>query len=238
MHKIFRSILDAVNFKKSKTRFIISMVSILILALSALPLSAKNRSNHNNNDNNNRQSNEISVFTAVLTGGQEVPENDSAAFGVAFMTFDNSSRMLSYSISFTDENLTGAETAAHFHGPAEPGENAAIIFDITPSPGNPKTGSVGPLNRRQQRHLRQGLLYINIHTDSFPDGEIRGQVLPAAKIRARTTPTGTPTPGATPEETPGVTPEETPDITPEETPEATPEQTPVIPPQITPVATP
>lgn len=231
MHRIFRSMLNVVSLKK--TKIIISVISVLILALVALPLSAKNR-NNNDNNNNNRGSNQIRVFTATLTGGQEVPENDSNAFGVAFMTFDEDSRMLSYSITFTDEKLSGAETASHFHGPAEPGQNASVIFDITPSPGSPKTGSVGPLNRRQQRDLRQGLLYINIHTNLFPDGEIRGQVLPAARIRTSATPTGTPTPEATPEETPEITPEETPEITPEETPEVTPEETP----EVTPLTTP
>jgi hypothetical protein len=224
MQKIFKSIQSMINIRKSKTKLVVSVISILILAFLALPLSAKNRNNNNNNQNGNEDN--VRVFTSFLTGGQESPENNSTAFGVAFMTFNESTRMLSYSISYTDDRLSSAENAAHFHGPAAPGENASILFDLLP--GNPKVGSVGPLNRRQQRQLRQGLLYINIHTDSFPDGEIRGQVLPAARIRAGATPTGTPTPEATPEETPEITPEETPEITPEETPEITPEITPVV----------
>ncbi|MCF6159662.1 MAG: CHRD domain-containing protein [wastewater metagenome] len=129
--------------------------------------------------------NRIIPFTALLTGGQEVPENDSKAFGVAFMTFEVETRMLCYSITFTDDKLTGTETVAHFHAPAAPGENADIIFDITPDPspvGSPKNGCVGPLTRRQGRDLNRGLFYINIHSDAFPGGEIRGQVLRVEEI--------------------------------------------------------
>lgn len=150
---------------------------VLVLGIANIifinPAMAQNGKNH------------IMPFTALLTGGQEVPANDSKAFGVAFMTFERKTRMLCYSITFTDDKLTGVETVAHFHGPAAPGEVANIIFDITPDPsplGSPKNGCVGPLTRRQVRELIRGLFYINIHSNVFPGGEIRGQVLPVKGI--------------------------------------------------------
>lgn len=135
-------------------------------------------------------SKELRIFTALLTGGQEVPDpdrpnNNSNAFGVAFMTLDEKTNMLCYSISFTNDKLVGTETAAHFHAPARPGENAPIVFDITPkvSPiGSPKNGCVGPLRKKQRDLLKNGLFYINIHSGSFPLGEIRGQVIPADDV--------------------------------------------------------
>ncbi|MDN3512380.1 MAG: CHRD domain-containing protein [Candidatus Jettenia sp.] len=128
-------------------------------------------------------------FTAILTGGQEVPGTESKAFGVAFVTFETESKMLCYSINFTDDKLAGTETVAHFHGPAIPGEVADVLFTITPSPsppGNPKNGCVGPLSLEQRRQLGRGLFYINIHSELFPEGEIRGQVLPVRGIRFNT----------------------------------------------------
>lgn len=125
-------------------------------------------------------------FTAILTGGQEVPATGSKAFGVAFVTFDTDSKLLCYSINFTDDTLTGTETVAHFHAPAIPGEVADVLFPITPSPspvGSPKNGCVGPLTLEQRRQLGRGLFYINIHSELFPGGEIRGQVLPVRGIR-------------------------------------------------------
>lgn len=128
---------------------------------------------------------ELKTFTALLMSGQEVPDKDhpdnkSNAFGVAFMTFDEKTNKLCYSISFTSDKLAGTETNAHFHAPARPGENAPVVFNITPdiSPvGSPKNGCVGPLKKKQRDQLENGLFYINIHSESFPLGEIRGQVI-------------------------------------------------------------
>lgn len=121
-------------------------------------------------------------FTAVLTGGQEVPSNNSNAFGVAFMTFDETTNMLNFSLTYTDEKLTSLEVAAHFHAPAIPGVNAPVVFGlVNPGPfqvGSPKFGSVGPFTPEQKEDLEDGLFYINVHTTNFPGGEIRGQVLP------------------------------------------------------------
>jgi hypothetical protein len=122
-------------------------------------------------------------FFAVLNSGQEVPPNDSNSFGVAFMTFDKKTEELCYSISFTVP-LLGIEDpiiGTHFHRGAA-GENGPRLFSITgdggPSPlGSPKNGCVGPLDRSQQKDLKKGLFYINVHSQFYPGGEIRGQVL-------------------------------------------------------------
>jgi hypothetical protein len=158
MQEIFRSIRTA---KAGLGALLIVPVALmlLVLAASASPVSAIER-----------------PFTAVLTGGQEVPPNDSEAFGVAFVTFDTVSKMLCYSITFNE--LGSDETAAHFHGPAAPGEAAGIVFSITPVPGKSKNGCVGPLSTQHIRELSRGLWYINVHSVEFPAGEIRGQVLP------------------------------------------------------------
>jgi CHRD domain len=116
---------------------------------------------------------------AVLNSGQEIqdPKPNSNALGTAVMTFTESTDMLCYSISYTA--LVGAETVAHFHAPASAGENASVLFPITPevSPlGSPKVGCVGPLTGNQKKDLIRGLFYINIHSSVATSGEIRGQV--------------------------------------------------------------
>lgn len=118
----------------------------------------------------------VKPFNAVLTGGQEVPQNASEAFGVAFVTFDTRTSTLCYTITFSE--LGSDETAAHFHGPAAPGQDADVILAITPVPGRAKNGCVGPLSKKQITQLNKGQFYINLHTIEFPGGEIRGQVLP------------------------------------------------------------
>ena len=150
--------------KLIKIALIAPIASLLILAISTVPVSAAR----------------IRTFIAVLNGGQEVPATNSNALGVAFMTFDKETRDLCFSISFTD--LVATETAAHFHAPAAAGVNAAVRFGLfnpgAIGPGSPKNGCVGPLDREEERDLKKGLFYINIHSQTFGGGEIRGQVLP------------------------------------------------------------
>ena len=116
---------------------------------------------------------------AVLNAGQEIqdPKPNSNALGTAVMTFTESTGMLCYSISYTA--LDGIETAAHFHAPASAGENAGILFPISPDVSpleSPKIGCVGPLIGNQKKDLIRGLFYINVHSSLWPAGEIRGQV--------------------------------------------------------------
>jgi hypothetical protein len=119
------------------------------------------------------------TFMAVLNGGQVVPPSNSNAFGVGFLTFDNATKRLCYSMSYGQ--LEGVETEAHLHG-AESGETNAVLYDLTPL-GTPKLGCVGPLKRNEEALLKQGRMYINIHTDVWVAGEIRGQVLPVRGAR-------------------------------------------------------
>ena len=57
--------------------------------------------------------------------------------------------------------------------------SAAILFGLTPVPGNPKNGCVGPFaTGAVKKALKKGLLYLNIHTNQNPNGEIRGQIIP------------------------------------------------------------
>lgn len=118
------------------------------------------------------------TYFAVLNGGQVVPPSSSNALGVAFITLDNGTKRLCYSISYSQ--LQGTETEAHLHN-AGVGETNAVLYDLNPI-GTPKLGCIGPLKRNEEAFLKQGRMYINIHTDVWPAGEIRGQVIPARGV--------------------------------------------------------
>ncbi len=119
------------------------------------------------------------TFFAVLNGGQVVPPSPSNAMGVGFLTFDESTKRICYSISYSQ--LQGTETEAHLHG-APPGQTNAVLYDLTPL-GTPKVSCLGPIKPNEEKLLKQGRMYINIHTDVFVAGEIRGQVLPCPAAR-------------------------------------------------------
>jgi hypothetical protein len=109
-------------------------------------------------------------FKADLKGASEVPPTDSAGTGSADVTVDTASKKLSWTV--TSSGLSGDATAAHFHGPAAVGENADPVIDISASVAR---GSAD-ITDQQLADLQAGKLYLNIHTQKFPDGEIRGQV--------------------------------------------------------------
>jgi len=113
---------------------------------------------------------EMLNFKSELKGTAEVPLNDSAATGTAEVKVDTAAKQIFWTASHS--GLSGDPTAAHFHGPAGPGENAGPIVDIT---GKIESGSAD-LTDAQLADLQAGKIYLNIHTAKFPDGEIRGQV--------------------------------------------------------------
>jgi hypothetical protein len=114
-------------------------------------------------------------FISVMNGGQVMPPSSSNAFGVGYFTFDETTKQLCYSLSFS--GLQGTETQAHLHStPAE-----VVDFDLPL--GSPKIDCVGPLSRPQEKLLRRGACFVLIETDLFQAGEIRGQIVPAPTVR-------------------------------------------------------
>lgn len=117
------------------------------------------------------------TFKADLKAASEVPPNQSAGAGSVTASFDPATKELSWSGSYS--GLTGPVTAAHIHGPAEPGKNAGVVMWISekgqPFP-SPFSGSA-KLTDAQADDLMAGQYYINIHTAANPGGEIRGQLV-------------------------------------------------------------
>lgn len=112
-------------------------------------------------------------FKADLKGSNEVPSNSTTGTGMVTLSYDTGSKRLSW--KGTLSGLTAAPTAAHFHGPAEPGKNAGVQIAI-PNPGASFEGSA-LLTDAQAADLLNGRLYANIHTAAHPGGEVRGQVV-------------------------------------------------------------
>ena len=117
----------------------------------------------------------VKNFMAVLNAGQESAAITSNSHGVAFLTFDTKTGELCYSITYTP--LDDVEIAAHFHGPASPGESAPALISF-PTVGSPKNGCEASVDKDFAKALKQGRIYINIHSALHTAGEIRGQVIP------------------------------------------------------------
>lgn len=109
---------------------------------------------------------------ADLKASSEVPPTDSKGSGSVTATYDDATKKLTWKGTYKD--LSGPATAAHFHGPAPAGKNAAVMVPIAPN--GPAFEGSATLNDAQAKALMDGELYVNVHTAANKGGEIRGQL--------------------------------------------------------------
>ena len=128
-------------------------------------------------------------FTASMSGINEVPSVDTKATGQTTFRTVNNDTTIKYKV-----NITGFSdaTGAHIHM-GKAGANGDIIVDLLKdSKKNPtKLGMAirgnitdsslsGPVKGKTLADLvssiKNGDSYVNVHTPSHPDGEIRGQI--------------------------------------------------------------
>lgn len=122
------------------------------------------------------------IYTALnlpMNGSQEVPQSETLANGLIDAEYDKRDRYLDFTIRWSQ--LTGIPTGAHIHGPASPGVNAGIkndFFDIFPktTAGFFKHSILIDGISIKEDSLLKGFYYVNIHTASYPGGEIRAQI--------------------------------------------------------------
>jgi CHRD domain len=119
------------------------------------------------------------TFKAELSGGGEVPPNNSAGKGQVSATLNTDTKTLTWSVMYS--GVTGAPIGAHFHGPVSyigttSEENAPIQVGTPGSLASPFRGS-SPIDDTQMQDLKNGRWYFNLHTPKFSAGEIRGPVV-------------------------------------------------------------
>lgn len=118
-----------------------------------------------------------STFQATLLGSQEVPPNDSTARGTATAGL-NSDNSLTYSVTTT--GYATSFRVSHIHtGPAGVA-GPILIFLACNATGTSCSGTTRPLNTNELGMLTRGEMYVNLHTNAFPSGEIRGQLIAVA----------------------------------------------------------
>lgn len=115
---------------------------------------------------------------AVLTGAQEVPANSGAGFGNATVTFDTARQNVT--VSATVANLGSTITGFHIHEAAA-GTNAGIVIHFTNagiSFNNGTASGSAPVTAEIATRMLQNPsnFYVNVHTQQFPGGAIRGQL--------------------------------------------------------------
>lgn len=151
-----------------------------------------------------QQAGAVTIFTATLTGDQEVPPSGSAATGTATLTLNNAMTRLEIMIQLVGLDLLPVGTgpsdpndvqAFHIHA-APAGVNGGVVFGMI-NPNSDLNGDLmidaaadslftawdlnegngGQTLASQLANLFNAGLYLNAHTPAFPGGEIRGQII-------------------------------------------------------------
>ncbi len=117
-------------------------------------------------------------FQATLNGASEVPPTDTKGSGYFTAVYRPSTKVLEYRLNLV--RLSGPVTIAYLQGPAGPGENAekVVPIDIPLYRDRSHMSDGVTLTEEQAGQVLAGLWYVNVMTEKFPDGEVRGQILP------------------------------------------------------------
>lgn len=157
-------------------------------------------------DNDDDDLQELRIqFQPTLSGAQQVPPVETEGSGILHLEFDRGFTRGDYLLQVSGlTNVTGA----HLHC-ALAGENGAIVVPLFEPQGEEEDGQTNgtlsqgsftsadivppddtevcgvPLNNVASlaHAIREGLVYVNVHTEANPEGEIRGQIFPEFGIR-------------------------------------------------------
>lgn len=157
------------------------MLAVLLATLAAVPAAQAAR------------------YTTTLAGSQENPPNASAGVGTSFVVLDTAAHTLRVNVAFS--GLTGNTTASHIHCCTAPPGNVGVAtqtptfvgfplgvtsgaydqtFDTTQASSwnaafiTANGGTPAGAEAALAAGLAAGQAYLNVHSSSFPAGEIRG----------------------------------------------------------------
>jgi hypothetical protein len=115
-------------------------------------------------------------FAVTLSSAFEVPAHETAASGTAEIAVNRATRAVSGSLTVSDMTAS----AAHIHD-AHAGANGPILIGLEQSATDPNVFDVPAntvLTEEQFADLQDAGFYLNAHSEQFPGGEVRGQLVP------------------------------------------------------------
>lgn len=125
----------------------------------------------NSDDNNSNPTPVIVTFNATLNGASEVPANTSTATGTATASYNKITKVFTLNVTYS--GLT--PTMGHVHVGAV-GVSGPVVFPFT-NLMSPINYTSPALTAAQETDLLTNNYYVNLHTEAFSAGEIRGQLI-------------------------------------------------------------
>jgi hypothetical protein len=119
-------------------------------------------------------------FALELLPHEEFPVPDSDASGNGSFSVNLASGAVSGSVS-----VTGFDpTFAHLHN-GFAGVNGPVVIGLVQDDTDPLTWRApdgAAFTQEQVDRLLAGRIYVNVHSDAFPGGEVRAQLLPECSV--------------------------------------------------------
>ncbi len=134
-------------------------VIILIIIFSA----CKKDNSNNNNSNVN--------FSATLTGASESSPNASTATGSSTGVYNMSTKILTVTTIYSGITVT----VGHIHK-GETGVSGPVEFPFIIT-ASPILFTSSALSTSEETDLMENKFYVNLHSTTYPAGEIRGQLI-------------------------------------------------------------
>lgn len=118
----------------------------------------------------------VEVLFTPLSGDQAVPPVETDASGLAATTVNRQTGAL---VAHLHTSGVDDATMAHLHR-GEPGVAGPVVVPLVQDEMDIRHwfADDATLDAATLADYADGLLYANVHTPAFPDGEIRGQILP------------------------------------------------------------
>jgi hypothetical protein len=116
---------------------------------------------------------EVLHFRAKLAPPSETPPDQRRGAGLAELTLDTESKVLSWRVSYSD--LSGPLIGAHFKAPPSRGSATPATVSFTPPLTSPMVSSTR-LSDIQIGDLRAGLWSVDLLTARNPRGELTGDL--------------------------------------------------------------
>ena len=119
------------------------------------------------------------ILVASLVGDREIPgPGDADGRGFAYLVLDPVAEELCYTLLIRD--LPIPAVAAHIHRGADGVAGPVVLPLTTPDPRGLASACATGVDPALLRTLADapGAFYVNVHTADYPDGALRGQLLP------------------------------------------------------------
>lgn len=131
----------------------------------------------------------LETYVADLTGAKERPTPVvTAARGSGTFVFESSGEISYLVVVPSSTPLSALPSGLHLHAPADTGQAAGVIVGFngvatatsgTIAEGTIRTVSAAVSLDSLKSLIRNGRVYLNLHTTANAGGEIRGQLSPA-----------------------------------------------------------